>query len=301
MKSKFTKSLHAIVALSLLLALRTVPASAATTNITGGTNGASCNSGGYFTPSSVTINSGDTVTISVPSNDPYAGGMEVLGFPQGNFDIARGGSFTTNPITANVSYHGTWPNDPACQKGSGTITVSAPVSPPPSSPPSSGGSSGSTSGSSSGGTTKSTSATSSTKSTLNSPTTSSTQPTTTTPTPATTSTPTTAPIITPKSQPTKTSQPNKVATVTMAKNPALKNAATIGGGGLAVIAIGLFIAWRLLARHRLRVPAVQPVTTTPAPTQPVIPTESPSQPVVQNAPDAPTNQNTAVEQSDDPK
>src|SRR6202000_2718386 len=113
-----------------------------------------------------------------------------------------------------------------------------------------------------GGTTKSTSATSSTKSTSNSPTTSSTQPTaTTTPAPATTTTPTTAPTTTPKSQSTKTSQPNKVATVTTTKNPALKNAATIGGGGLAVIAIGLFIAWRLLARHRLRIPAAQPVAT----------------------------------------
>jgi len=91
--------------------------------ITGGTNGAACDSGGYFKPSSVTINSGETITFSVPANDPYAGGLQVNGLPQGNLVIARGGSATTSPITTSVSFNGTWPDDTACKKGSGTITV----------------------------------------------------------------------------------------------------------------------------------------------------------------------------------
>ncbi|HSW80161.1 MAG TPA: hypothetical protein VLG47_05280 [Candidatus Saccharimonadales bacterium] len=107
---------------------------AATHNITGGTNGSSCNSGGYFTPSSLTVNSGDTVTISVPSNDPYAGGLQVHGFPEGNFTIPRGGQHTTQTLTSNVSYYGTWPST-GCTKGSGTITVTQPSSPPPPTPP----------------------------------------------------------------------------------------------------------------------------------------------------------------------
>ena len=107
---------------------------AANTNITGGTNGPNCNSGGYFTPSSVTINSGDTVTINVPANDPYAGGVQVHGFPGGNFTILPGASHTTAALTANVSYYGTWPNT-GCLKGSGNISVTQP-SPPPATPPS---------------------------------------------------------------------------------------------------------------------------------------------------------------------
>jgi hypothetical protein len=122
--------------LALILSLATIrPAStfAATTNVTGGTNGPLCNSGGYFTPSSVTITSGDTITFSVPSNDPYAGGVQVNGFPQGSFVVPRGGSITTQALTANVSYKGTWPGAPSCIKGSGTITVQAPTA--PSTPP----------------------------------------------------------------------------------------------------------------------------------------------------------------------
>ncbi len=108
---------------------------AANHGITGGTNGPNCNSGGYFTPSSLTVTSGDTVTISVPSNDPYAGGLEVHGFPEGNFTIARGDQHTTQPLTSNVSYYGTWPST-GCHKGNGIITISNPSPPPPSPSPS---------------------------------------------------------------------------------------------------------------------------------------------------------------------
>lgn len=127
---------------------------AANISIVGGTNGPDCSSGGYFTPSTVTVNSGDTATISVPAGDPYAGGMEVH-FSNGlDYTIARGGSQTTAPLAASVTYYGTWPSS-GCLKGSGAITVNAPA-PPPSPPPasapppppaSSGGGSGSSLGS----------------------------------------------------------------------------------------------------------------------------------------------------------
>ena len=91
--------------------------------ITGGTNGPSCDSGGYFKPSSVTISSGETVTFSVPSDDPYSGGLQVNGLAGGAIVVPRGGSMTTSPITSTVSFYGTWPSQTACRKGSGTITV----------------------------------------------------------------------------------------------------------------------------------------------------------------------------------
>lgn len=105
------------IALSLAM-----PVAAANVAITGGTNGPDCTSGGYFTPQSTTVQSGDTVTISVPANDPYAGGIEVHGFSEGNFVVLPGKSHTTSAITSNVSYYGTWPST-GCMKGSGTITV----------------------------------------------------------------------------------------------------------------------------------------------------------------------------------
>lgn len=103
---------------------------AASTSVTGGTNGPFCNSGGYFTPASTTIADGDTITFSVPANDPYAGGIQVNGFGQGSFVVPRGGSVTTAALHANVSYQGTWPNSPGCIKGSGTITVQTPTPTP---------------------------------------------------------------------------------------------------------------------------------------------------------------------------
>lgn len=119
----------ALIAFSVPVLMRR-PARAATTQITGGTNGPDCGSGGYFTPSSVTITSDNTVTISVPSNDPYAGGIQVHGFPEGNFTVLANASHTTTALSSNVSYYGTWPNT-GCMKGSGTITVTA-ASPSPS-------------------------------------------------------------------------------------------------------------------------------------------------------------------------
>jgi hypothetical protein len=116
------------------------PTFAATAAVTGGTNGPLCNSGGYFLPTAVTVASGDTVTFSVPASDPYAGGIQINGFPQGSFVVPRGGSITTAALTANVSYQGTWPNSPGCIKGSGTITIqaaSSPTAPPATPPPSS--------------------------------------------------------------------------------------------------------------------------------------------------------------------
>lgn len=138
----------------LLLCLVPYQYAAATDHaITGGTYGPTCNSGGYFTPSTLTINSGDTVTISVPSDDPYAGGMEVH-FSNGlDYIIGRGGSQTTAALTASVTYYGTWPSS-GCMKGSGSITVDQPAP-----PPSGSGSSGSTSSSSSSSSSSSTTTT----------------------------------------------------------------------------------------------------------------------------------------------
>jgi hypothetical protein len=143
--NKFQKLLF-ILSISIMPLIGTSPAFAANVKITGGSNGAACNSGGYFTPGSVTINGGDTVTISVPANDPYAYGEDVHGFPEGTFTIARGGSHTTQPITKSVSYYGTWPSS-GCKKGSGTITVKAAATSPAAStatPPKATGTTGTT-------------------------------------------------------------------------------------------------------------------------------------------------------------
>ena len=135
MKKHTSRALRLLILSLVIPVLTPALASAATTNVTGGTNGPLCNSGGYFTPATVTVTSGDTITFSVPSNDPYTGGVQINGFPQGNFVVPRGGSVTTQALTSNVSYQGTWPNSLSCIKGSGTVTVQAPATPPPSSPP----------------------------------------------------------------------------------------------------------------------------------------------------------------------
>ncbi|HEY4160687.1 MAG TPA: hypothetical protein VGM08_01365 [Candidatus Saccharimonadales bacterium] len=249
------------------------PVSAANVPITGGTNGPDCNSGGYFTPSSTTVNSGDTVTISVPANDPYAGGVQVHGFPQGNFVVARGSSVTTSPITANVSYYGTWPST-GCMKGTGTITVNAPVSTPPansggSTPPPSGGSSSSQSSSAGAG--KVAPAAPATKSP--------TAPASPAPAAQTSPTDTTA-------QSTKggQSQPDTAGKVTIVSDtgsPKSKNVAAIGGGSVVVIAAVAVIGWRFLVRRRLAVSAFVPApaaTPTPAPGPQIIQPQ-PTQPV----------------------
>jgi hypothetical protein len=135
---KLTKRYHILlIAVCLVggLCFLIKPAQAATHAVTGGTNGPLCNSGGYFTPPAITITDGDTITFSVPSNDPYAGGIQINGLPQGSITVARGASVATNALHSSFSYQGTWPNAPSCIKGSGTVTVQAPASPPPASPP----------------------------------------------------------------------------------------------------------------------------------------------------------------------
>ena len=126
------------VVLTLCFSVNTTHA--ANVSITGGSNGSSCNSGGYFDPSSKTINSGDTtITFHVPSNDPYDYGIEIHGFPEGTFTVSKGGSHTTSAITSSFSYYGVWPSAPQCPKGSGSITVNAPApapAPTPTSTPS---------------------------------------------------------------------------------------------------------------------------------------------------------------------
>ncbi len=107
---------------------------AANYSITGGSYGPLCNSGGYFTPNKTAVVSGSTVTISVPANDPYSGGLEVHGFPEGDFTVQNGTSHTTQPLKANVSFYGSWPFT-GCTKGSGTITVTHATPPPPPPPP----------------------------------------------------------------------------------------------------------------------------------------------------------------------
>lgn len=221
------------------------PVSAASTSIVGRTNGADCNSGGTFTPSAVTITSGDTVTISVPVNDPYSGGIEVHGFPQGSFVVARGGSVTTAAITANVSYYGTWPSS-GCMKGTGTITVSAPASTPLAN---SSGSAASSSGSSS---VSSSSPAGAAKTTPAAPTPKS---STTPATPTTQTAPTDA-----TSRPATTSQSKdeaatrKATTSDAPQSPKSKRVAIIGGGGIVIIAAVATICWRLLTRRRLATP-----------------------------------------------
>jgi hypothetical protein len=123
-----------VVAL-LILVSSVVPykhAHATTHNVTGGSNGPSCGGGGYFTPSATTINAGDTITFSVPSNDPYSAGLEIHNFPGGNFTILPGASHTTPALLVSVSYSATWPSS-GCQKGFGSVTVQTP--PPASAPP----------------------------------------------------------------------------------------------------------------------------------------------------------------------
>jgi hypothetical protein len=100
-------------------------------NITAGSNGTGCNDGGYFTPGSITIPAGDTITFSVPATDPYAAGLEIHNFPGGNFTILPGASHTTPALVISVpNYYATWPSS-GCQKGTGSVTVEQITTPPP--------------------------------------------------------------------------------------------------------------------------------------------------------------------------
>jgi hypothetical protein len=243
MKIRYSIASYTLVVLSLILSFKIVPVYAANVSITGGTNGTSCSSGGYFTPSSVTINGGDTVTIAVPANDPYAGGLEIHGFPQGSFTVARGGSVTTNAITANVNYYGTWPSS-GCMKGSGTITVSAPTpapTPPPTPTP--------------------------TPTTPRSSTTTTT-PAATQPTTSTTATPTPTQTTTTKPKPSDHIVASATTATPSPKSPAFKTVATVGGASLVALVGATVIIWRIIIRRRsqnsMTSPTIQPSDPSPA-------------------------------------
>lgn len=228
-------------------------AAAANIPVTGGTNGPACNSGGYFTPSSTSISSGDTITFSVPSNDPYAGGIEVHGFPQGSFVVARGASVTTNPITTDISYYGTWPST-GCMKGSGTITVQITPSPTPSTSPSP-SPSASPSSTPQASPSPSVSTAAAPKQTGN-------------PTPAHTATiaPQPSPTVSTTVQPTPTSaqgtaqtQPATKATPDTVKTNqqpsahlSAKMAAAVTGGSLLIATIGILTLWKLVVQQRMK-------------------------------------------------
>jgi hypothetical protein len=117
------------------------PAHAATVNVVAGSNGPNCNDGGYFkinnvAVTNIVINSGDSITFSVPANDPYAPGLEIHNIPGGDFTILPGGQpHPTGDLLVDVpNLSATWPSS-GCQKGSGTITVKQPATPPPPSTP----------------------------------------------------------------------------------------------------------------------------------------------------------------------
>jgi hypothetical protein len=114
-----------------LAAALPLTASASDYAVTGGSNGPGCSDGGYFSPPSITVPSGSTITFSVPSNDPYYAGLQVMGFPEGTFVIAKGGQHTTAPLTSSVNYHATWPSQTSCPKGTGSVTVTAAPTPTP--------------------------------------------------------------------------------------------------------------------------------------------------------------------------
>ncbi|HVC35977.1 MAG TPA: hypothetical protein VNE40_00820 [Candidatus Dormibacteraeota bacterium] len=245
---------YTLVVLSLALSFKIVPVYAANFSITGGTYGTTCTSGGYFTPSSVTINGGDTVTITVPANDPYAGGLEIHGFPQGSFTVARGGSVTTNAITANVNYYGTWPST-GCMKGSGAITVSAPTptptptpapTPTPTPTPS-----------------PTTAAPKASTTTTTPKTTTTTTPAATQPTTSTTATPTTTQTTTTKPKPSDHTVASATTTTPSPKSLAFKTVAAVGGASLAVLGAVAVLVWRLILRRRMHTPLPTPPTNQP--------------------------------------
>jgi hypothetical protein len=116
------------------------PAHAATVNIVAGSNGPNCNDGGYFKLSGIAVTNiivtaGDTITFSVPKDDPYAFGLEIHNIPGGNFTILPDQSHTTGALLVDIpNLSATWPSS-GCQKGSGTVTVKQPVTPPPAQTP----------------------------------------------------------------------------------------------------------------------------------------------------------------------
>src|SRR5260221_13053272 len=101
----------------------------------GGTGGGT----GTFSPPSITVNSGESVSITfhVPANDPYCCGMIITG-NGGQFNtgtIMSGGSAMVNfTATSSFTFTSKWPT--GIVKGTGTVNVNPPPPPPPPPPPS---------------------------------------------------------------------------------------------------------------------------------------------------------------------
>jgi hypothetical protein len=140
---KITVLVLAVVLLVSSVVYYKKPVQAVTHNITIKSKGAGCSDGATFTPSnSISVNAGDSITFTVPQDDPYAGGVEIHNFPGGDFTVARGSSQPTPALLVDVpNYIVTWPSS-GCTKGNGVITViqpqtpvAVPVAPPPPPPP----------------------------------------------------------------------------------------------------------------------------------------------------------------------
>lgn len=123
----------------LLLGLHVASVSAANVSFSITANSGSANADeGNFAPGGITVDQGDSVTItfSVPAGDPYCCGAQVKG-DGGQFDtgtIAKGGSqMVTFTATSSFNFTSYWPSS-GISKASGTVTVNAPTSSPPSTP-----------------------------------------------------------------------------------------------------------------------------------------------------------------------
>jgi hypothetical protein len=144
LKIKMKKITVLVLAIVLLVSSVAIyrPARAETHEIKAKSGGLNCGDGGSFDPSIITINAGDSITFKVPSDDPYPAGLEIHGFPGGNFTILPGGSHITPALLVDVpNYYATWPST-TCKKGTGNIIVkqpetpvAVPTAPPPPPPP----------------------------------------------------------------------------------------------------------------------------------------------------------------------
>lgn len=96
---------------------------AANTDVTAKSANGECNGGGSFDPQTVTITSGDTITFKVPATEAH--GLKIQGdnFPEGEFTVEVGKSYTTKPLTQDVDYYAVWSDKPECIKGNGSIVV----------------------------------------------------------------------------------------------------------------------------------------------------------------------------------
>jgi cell division septation protein DedD len=134
----------AAAALSLAIIFSAVffykPAYAANAKVTAGSNGPLCNNGVYFSPSgNISVNAGDTITFSVPANDPCSAGVEINNFPGGSFTISPGDKHETPALEVDIpnfytTCYSSWPSSD-CKKSTGSVTVHQPVASPPAAAP----------------------------------------------------------------------------------------------------------------------------------------------------------------------